>query len=92
MDYLVVITPYYFKPSADELFEHYSEVCRSVRIPVLAYNIPERTGVELTPAMLRRVAEANENFVGLEGLRAASSISFRSGSGPAWPSSWAATT
>ena len=66
VDYLVVITPYYTKPSAGELFEHYSEVCRSVRIPVLAYNIPERTGVELTPAVLRRVAESNENFVGLK--------------------------
>jgi 4-hydroxy-tetrahydrodipicolinate synthase len=66
VDYIVVITPYYLKPSADELVEHYSEVCRSVRIPVLAYNIPERTGVELTPAVLARVAAANPNFVGLK--------------------------
>jgi 4-hydroxy-tetrahydrodipicolinate synthase len=66
VDYAVVITPYYLKPSADELYEHYSEVCRSVKIPVLAYNIPERTGVELTPALLARVAETNQNFVGLK--------------------------
>jgi len=66
VDYIVVITPYYLKPSADELHEHYSEICRSVRTPVLAYNIPERTGVELTPALLARVAESNENFVGLK--------------------------
>ncbi len=66
VDYVVVITPYYLKPSADELYEHYSEVCRSVRTPVLAYNIPERTGVELTPAVLTRVAESNDNFVGLK--------------------------
>jgi 4-hydroxy-tetrahydrodipicolinate synthase len=37
-----------------------------VRIPVLAYNIPERTGVELTPAILKRVAAECENFVGLK--------------------------
>lgn len=66
VDYLVVITPYYVKPSADELVEHYTEVCRSVRTPVLAYNIPERTGVELTPAIVRRIAEQCENFVGLK--------------------------
>ncbi len=66
VDYIVVVTPYYLRPTADELVEHYLEVCRSVRIPVLAYNIPERTGIELTPAMLRRVAEAQENFVGLK--------------------------
>ncbi|MGA2324729.1 MAG: 4-hydroxy-tetrahydrodipicolinate synthase [Bryobacteraceae bacterium] len=65
-DYLVAITPYYVKPSADELVEHYAEVCRSVRTPVLAYNIPERTGVELTPAILRRVAGECQNFVGLK--------------------------
>lgn len=65
-DYIVVITPYYLKPSADELVDHYVEVCRSVRLPVLAYNIPERTGVELTPLILQRVAAAAENFVGLK--------------------------
>lgn len=66
VDYLVVITPYYLKPSAGELVEHYLEVCRSVRVPVLAYNIPERTGVELTPAILRRVTASQDNFVGLK--------------------------
>jgi 4-hydroxy-tetrahydrodipicolinate synthase len=66
VNYLVVITPYYLKPSADELVEHYVEVCRSVHAPVLAYNIPERTGVELTPSILLRIAGKCENFVGLK--------------------------
>jgi 4-hydroxy-tetrahydrodipicolinate synthase len=66
VDYIVAISPYYLKPSADELVEHYSEICRSVRVPVLAYNIPERTGVELTPPVLARVAKANDNFSGVK--------------------------
>ena len=66
VDYLVVITPYYLKPTAGELVEHYVEVCRAVRVPVLAYNIPERTGIELTPAMVARIADQCENFVGLK--------------------------
>ena len=66
IDYAVVITPYYLKPSADELKEHYADVCRAVRIPVLAYNIPERTGVELTPLILKHLAHRCENFVGLK--------------------------
>lgn len=66
IDYAVVITPYYLKPSADELADHYIDVCRAIRIPVLAYNIPERTGVELTPAIVKRVARACENFIGLK--------------------------
>src|ERR1035437_9768421 len=48
LDFLVVITPFYLKPSSEELAAHYIEICRAVRTPVLAYNIPERTGVELT--------------------------------------------
>jgi 4-hydroxy-tetrahydrodipicolinate synthase len=66
LDYLVAITPYYLKPTAAELVEHYVELCRAVRLPVLAYNIPERTGVELTPAVVRGIADRCENFVGLK--------------------------
>ncbi len=66
IDYAVVITPYYLKPTADELVDHYAEVCRAVHIPVLAYNIPERTGIELTPAVVARIAAECENFAGLK--------------------------
>ncbi len=66
VDYLVVVTPYYIRPSADELAEHLIEVASSVRIPVLAYTVPDRTGVKLTPAILERVKEECENFVGLK--------------------------
>ncbi len=66
VDVAVVVTPYYVRPSADELVDHYVEAAHSVRIPVLAYNIPERTGVELTPEILQRVAALCENFVGLK--------------------------
>lgn len=65
-DCLVVVTPYYLRPSVDELVEHYTEICRAVHIPVMAYNIPERTGVDLTPDAVRRIAAACENFVGLK--------------------------
>jgi 4-hydroxy-tetrahydrodipicolinate synthase len=66
VDYLVVVTPYYLKPSDDELIEHYVEICRNVRTPVLAYNIPERTGVELTPEIVKRIALRSDNFIGLK--------------------------
>jgi len=66
LDYLVVITPYYLKPTADELVDHYVEVCRAVHTPVLAYNIPERTGIDMAPGLVARIAAACENFVGLK--------------------------
>lgn len=66
VDYIVAVTPYYLRPSPGELVEHYAELCRSVDLPVLAYNIPERTGVELSPETLRRIREGSDNFVGLK--------------------------
>jgi 4-hydroxy-tetrahydrodipicolinate synthase len=66
VDVLVVITPYYLKPTQDELADHYIDVCRAVRKPVMAYNIPERTGNELLPPTLTRIAAQCENFVGLK--------------------------
>lgn len=66
LDYLVVITPYYLKPTQQELADHYIEVCRAVHVPVLAYNIPERTGVELEPATVAQIAGRCENFLGLK--------------------------
>ena len=66
IDYAVVITPYYLKPSAEELIEHYVSICRAVHIPVLAYNIPERTGVDLAPAVLKHIAARADNFIGLK--------------------------
>jgi 4-hydroxy-tetrahydrodipicolinate synthase len=66
VDVAVVITPYYLKPTQDELVEHYVEVCRAVRIPVLAYNFPQHGGVELLPETLGRIAARCENLAGLK--------------------------
>ena len=66
VDVAVVVTPYYLKPTQDELVEHYADVCRSVRLPVLAYNFPQHGGVELLPETLGKVAARCENLVGLK--------------------------
>ncbi|MDW8131864.1 MAG: 4-hydroxy-tetrahydrodipicolinate synthase [Bryobacterales bacterium] len=65
-DYIVIVPPYYIRPSADELLGHYRDICRSVNVPVLVYNVPERTGVDFTPELARRLADAARNFVGLK--------------------------
>jgi len=65
-DYLVVITPYYIRPTDDELVRHYQEICASIELPVFAYNIPGRTGVALIPDVVRRIAESGPNFIGLK--------------------------
>src|SRR5512138_3006532 len=66
-DAVSAVTPFFLKPSQEELFEHYRSICRAVRIPVLAYNIPERTGgVSLTPATVFRLAREVPNFIGIK--------------------------
>jgi 4-hydroxy-tetrahydrodipicolinate synthase len=66
-DAVSVVTPYFLKPSQDELFEHYRTICRAVKFPVLAYNIPERTGgVSLSVATVSRLAREVPNFAGIK--------------------------
>jgi len=66
VDVLAVITPYYARVSQDELFEHYWDVCRSVRSPVIGYNFPQHGGTGLLPETVGRIAAACENFVGIK--------------------------
>jgi 4-hydroxy-tetrahydrodipicolinate synthase len=66
VDVIAAVTPYYARVSQDELFEHYCEVCRSVRLPVLAYNYPQHGGTELLPETVGRIAAACDNFAGIK--------------------------
>ncbi len=66
VDVLVVVTPYYLRPSQQELAEHYIEVCQAVRVPVLGYNYPQHGGVEITPETVRQIAAKCENLAGMK--------------------------
>jgi 4-hydroxy-tetrahydrodipicolinate synthase len=65
-DAVSAVTPYFLKPSQDELVEHYRTICAAVRIPVLAYNIPERTGVTIAVSTVARLAKEAPNFAGIK--------------------------
>ncbi len=66
-DCVSVITPFFISPTQEELYEHFKAICRSVKIPVLCYNNPGRTGgVALTPATLARLAAELPNFAGIK--------------------------
>jgi 4-hydroxy-tetrahydrodipicolinate synthase len=66
IDGLAVITPYFVKASQDELAEHYTEICRAVSIPVLAYNFPGHGGSELLPQTVARIGARCENLAGVK--------------------------
>lgn len=66
-DAVSAVTPYFLKPSQEELLEHYKAICKAVKIPVLAYNIPDRTaGVALSVGTVARLAKEVPNFIGIK--------------------------
>lgn len=64
-DGLLVVTPYYNKPTPEGLYQHYREVARATRLPIIVYNVPGRTGTNVDPATLKRLAEI-ETVVGVK--------------------------
>jgi 4-hydroxy-tetrahydrodipicolinate synthase len=62
----MVVVPYYNKPTQEGLYAHYVAVARSTSLPLVIYNIPGRTGVDLTVDTLARIAEAADNVVAVK--------------------------
>ena len=56
-DGLLVVTPYYNKCTQNGLIAHYEAICSRVRIPVIAYNVPGRTGVNIQSATFRKLTD-----------------------------------
>jgi 4-hydroxy-tetrahydrodipicolinate synthase len=61
----LMITPYYNKPTQEGLYQHYKTVASQTRIPIVVYNVPGRTSVNLLPETVARLAEF-PNIVGLK--------------------------
>src|SRR5512143_818891 len=57
-DAALVVTPYYNKPTQEGLFRHYQAIWEAARFPVVAYNVPSRTSVDLLPEKVARLAKA----------------------------------
>ena len=60
-----VITPYFIHPNDGELMEFYTTIAKSTRLPILLYNNPQRTGVNMTPDFIVRASRV-ENIVGIK--------------------------
>jgi 4-hydroxy-tetrahydrodipicolinate synthase len=65
-DAALLVTPYYNKPTQEGLYRHYHEVARQIDIPVILYNVPGRTSLNMLPATVARLAKANKNIVGIK--------------------------
>jgi 4-hydroxy-tetrahydrodipicolinate synthase len=64
-DGALLITPYYNKPTQEGLYRHYSHIAGNVDIPIVMYNVPSRTGTNLLPETVARLAEM-PNIVGVK--------------------------
>jgi 4-hydroxy-tetrahydrodipicolinate synthase len=57
-DGALVVTPYYNKPTPEGLYRHYTAIWEATRFPVVAYNVPSRTSVDMMPDTVERLAKA----------------------------------
>lgn len=64
-DALLIVTPYYNKTTQSGLIAHYNAVADAVDIPIIAYNVPGRTGVNILPATMKKLCE-HKNIVAIK--------------------------
>lgn len=65
-DALLLVTPYYNKATQNGLFAHYKKVADSVKLPIILYNVPSRTGCNILPQTAVRLCTEVENIVGIK--------------------------
>jgi 4-hydroxy-tetrahydrodipicolinate synthase len=60
------VAPYYNKPTQEGLFQHFREIAKNTRLPIILYSIPGRCGVEIALETVVRLAEACSNVIGIK--------------------------
>jgi 4-hydroxy-tetrahydrodipicolinate synthase len=64
-DAILLITPYYSRPTQEGIYDYYKTIANSVDIPIIVYNIPARTGVDVNPQTLAQLSEISQ-IVGIK--------------------------
>ena len=66
VDAILSVVPYYNKPNQKGMIEHFSAIARSTDLPVIIYNIPSRTGVNMLPETVAKLAKEFDNIIGIK--------------------------
>ena len=64
-DGALLITPYYNKPTQEGLYQHFAAVAKETKLPIVLYNVPSRTSINMLPATVARLSQI-ENIVGIK--------------------------
>lgn len=65
-DGLLMVTPYYNKTSQQGLIDHYTYTASKTELPIIAYNVPSRTGVNIEPETFKKMSELEDNIVAIK--------------------------
>ena len=65
-DGLLLVTPYYNKATQDGLYVHYRKIASATKLPCIVYNVPSRTGTNILPETMVRLAKDQENIVAIK--------------------------
>lgn len=65
-DAALVVTPYYNKPSQEGLHRHYAEICEETELPIVIYNVPSRTGGNILPLTVEKLAKKYPKIVAVK--------------------------
>jgi len=66
VDAALIVTPFYFKLSNKELYEHYKAILEAVELPIILYSVPKFTGFQLDTAIIAQLASEYENVIGVK--------------------------
>ena len=65
-DAILSVNPYYNKPNQEGLYQHFKAIAEASPLPIMLYNIPGRTGVNMTPETIARIAADCDNIIGVK--------------------------
>jgi 4-hydroxy-tetrahydrodipicolinate synthase len=65
-DGVLIVVPYYNKPVQHSLVDHFSAIADSISLPIILYNVPSRTGRNLEPETVSKLAYAKDNIIGIK--------------------------